>query len=95
VLEKIKAMANAANERVSTAAETEKDIRDTLSRNWSRDARDKAPGSEILNLVMAKYSLTYNKAKDGSRLAKGMNAQDIDTDLKVLLKQIAEPDHFR
>lgn len=90
--EKLKAMAGAAEERAQQAPAAEEEVRKNLSAIWSSQARNKAPGSEILEIVMKNYGLNYNKAKDGPRLARLMPSHVIDSEIVGILKELTRAD---
>lgn len=92
VTEKLEKMADAANERAKDAAKTEEEVRNSLADSWKRDAVNKAPGSEILDGVLKKYGLAYNKTKDGPRLARSLGPALVDHEIASLLGEITQPE---
>jgi len=90
VAEKLEKMAEAATERARDAAKVEKEVRSSLSVSWKSDAVNKAPGSEIIDGVMKKYGLSYNKTKDGPRLARSIRSALVDHEIVSLLREITQ-----
>ena len=85
VVEKLDAMSTAAKELSVEAEGAEKQLEEELGRVWSRDALARAPGSEILQGVLQKYKLSYNKEKDAQRLSRAIAANWTDSALKKIL----------
>lgn len=92
VTEKLEAMGQAIRQRIEKVSELEEGVRKEISSTWQRDSTHKAPGSDILGAVFKHYGLTYNKTKDGQRLAREINVEFIDKELKGVLSDIAKPD---
>jgi hypothetical protein len=49
-----------------------------------------APGEEILTEVFSKLGSEYHKPKDTARIAREMRPQEIDDDIKDVLKKVYE-----
>jgi len=90
VVEKLEKMAEAAAARIGDAQRVEDEVRRSLSENWAREAKLKAPGSEILDSVFRTFGLRYSKTKDGPRLAKGLDADRVDRELSTMLAEVTK-----
>lgn len=90
IVEKLEKMAEAATDRAKSAVQVEEEVRSSLEESWKRDAAIKAPGSEIIDGVLQRYGFTYNKTKDGPRLARSLLSAYIDHEIVSLLSQITQ-----
>lgn len=76
---------------VSTAriAEVISQARATLDKDWNKPGKRAAiaPGADVLAGVFAKYGATYDKSKDGERIAAAMNASDVGQDLATIIRR--------
>lgn len=60
-----------------------------LDKEWSDPTKHQqlAPGEEILVAIFNRFGSQYNKSKDAVRIARHMRADDIDLEVKELLKK--------
>ena len=92
VSEKLEQMSQAAALRAKDAPQIEKSIRDELETSWKADSTFRAPGSEIIDGVLQKYGFTYNKLKDGPRLARFLEPVEIAREIHLLLTEVTRAD---
>ena len=63
-------------------------ISEEVSKTWDQVALQRAPGSQVLDLAMRKFGLSYQKERDALRLASLVEPEDIQQELRSLLHQV-------
>jgi hypothetical protein len=64
-------------------------ISNQIYRDYDQVALRVAPGSEILDLTMKKFGLSYQKERDAARLASFIPPERVPEEIRMLLRQIA------
>lgn len=66
--------------------------KEILDSDWSNEDQILAiaPGEAILDAVFSKFEVQYNKSKDVERIAKQMSEEEIDDEIKQLLRRTSE-----
>jgi hypothetical protein len=59
---------------------------------WSASKLDVVPGDHLLDMVCQKYGTRFNKDRDCSRLASLMKEEEIDTNIKRIIREIGRVD---
>jgi predicted ATP-dependent endonuclease of OLD family len=79
---------DAIETRIAEAATVEATVRAEISINWPQTANTRVPGSYILETLFQRYGFKYKKDSDGSALAALIGADDIDPEVKRMIKSI-------
>jgi putative ATP-dependent endonuclease of OLD family len=74
-------------DQLSRLPQMEKKVREESSQDWPRVALDVVPGSYILEKVYSEYGFRYKKDSDGASIAKNLEPDDIDTEIKGILRE--------
>ncbi|MEG4349283.1 AAA family ATPase [Microcoleus sp. LAD1_D3] len=59
-----------------------------VSNSWKSDKLNMVPGDILIDLVCQEYNVRFKKERDGSRLAAFMKKEEIDQELKCMVKDI-------
>lgn len=57
---------------------------------WLKNKLDIIPGDLLLDQICQEYGVRFKKSTDGARLASFMDKEDIDSEIKDLIKEIGE-----
>ena len=74
--------------RLSKLAGKKDELAKQLDKEWANRASEIAPGSEILDVVLAKYGLRYRKEVDAVRLAAAITKDEIDSEIVAALRRL-------
>lgn len=85
-LERMGAVLNERKARVQSVFEKEKK---TIDASWETTKLDLVPGDVLLDAVCRKFNVRFKKERDSVRLASLMTEDEIDGDIKQIIRAIA------
>jgi len=59
--------------------------------SWTTKKRDLVPGDLLLDNICRKFGTRFNKERDSARLASLMRENEIDSEIREILKNLSEP----
>jgi putative ATP-dependent endonuclease of OLD family len=62
--------------------------KEVVNKNWETSKLFLVPGDLLIDKVCQKYNVRFNKAKDGARIANLMLKEEIEGDIKEILKEV-------
>ncbi|MBB1250044.1 hypothetical protein [Rhizobium sp. G21] len=89
--EKFKSAKNSLQERLENLEANLEKAMTEFNKKWAGNAQSLAPGSLILNSVLKRYGLSYNKTSDAGRIASFVTKENIDDEIMALLGKVSRP----
>ena len=63
-------------------------ISEDVEKQWKSNKLSIVPGDLLIDMVCKEYGVRFKKEKDGSRLASFMKKDEIDTEIKNIIREI-------
>jgi energy-coupling factor transporter ATP-binding protein EcfA2 len=87
--ERLSAGLEELQKRVQDAGKSRQDVTAEVDASWPQSAQRLAPGSHVIEAVVARYGVKFNKAAgDGQRLASYLDRASIAEEIRSFLKAI-------
>jgi len=88
--ERLKEGINELQNRLDSLDTSQAEIKKSVEEHWDKNAKDVAPGAEILDKCCQKFGVRFQKdSGDSAKLASYMSANDIPRQITELLKTVS------
>lgn len=83
-----KARLDKLEENLQTILKTQTEL---VENNWINEKQDLVPGDLLLDEVCKMFGMRFNKERDSARLASLMRENELDSEIREILRSFAEP----
>jgi putative ATP-dependent endonuclease of OLD family len=80
--------ASTLNQRAGSLEDIVHELNDEFAHTWSDQKLSRVPGAELLDTVLKRYGLAYRKIPAARGIAASMTADEVPSDIKLLLNEI-------